>query len=197
MEFINESEINSLIDNNKLYDPIIQREILQKSKEAKGLSLKESAVLLNISDPEITEELYHTAREVKEKIYGNRLVLFAPLYVTNLCINNCLYCAFRKDNKELKRKTLTIEEIKEETEFLVKQGHKRILLVCGEHPKKANLEFIGDAIKTIYDVNINGGNIRRININSAPLTIEGFKGLKNSASARINASKKHIIMKLI
>lgn len=179
MEFINESEINSLIDNSKLYDPILQREILQKSKEAKGLSLKESAVLLNISDPEITEELYRSAREVKEKIYGNRLVLFAPLYVTNLCINNCLYCAFRKDNKELKRKTLTIEEIKEETAFLVKQGHKRILLVCGEHPKKANLEFIGDAIKTIYDVNINGGNIRRININSAPLTIEGFKGLKN------------------
>jgi len=82
-----------------LYDPILQREILQKSKEAKGLSLKESAVLLNISDPEITEELYHTAKEVKEKIYGNRLVIFAPLYVTNLCINNCLYCAFRKDNK--------------------------------------------------------------------------------------------------
>src|SRR3989339_21386 len=179
MEFINESEINSLIDNNKLYDPILQKEIIKKSKEAKGLSLKDSAVLLNISDPEITDELYRSAREVKEKIYGNRLVLFAPLYVTNLCINTCLYCAFRKDNKELKRKTLTIEEIREETEFLVKQGHKRILLVCGEYPKKANLEFIGDAIKTIYDVNINGGNIRRININSAPLTIEGFKGLKN------------------
>jgi len=179
MEFINESEINSLIYNSKLNDPVFQKEIIQKSKAAKGLSLKESAVLLNISDAEITEELYHTAREVKEKIYGNRLVLFAPLYVTNLCINNCLYCAFRKDNTELKRKTLSVNEIKEETEFLVKQGHKRILLVCGEHPKKSNLEFIGDAIQTIYDVNINGGNIRRININSAPLTVEAFKKLKS------------------
>jgi len=179
MEFINESEIFSLINDDKLYDPILQKEIIKKSKEAKGLSLKDSAVLLNISDPEITDELYHTAKEVKEKIYGNRLVLFAPLYVTNLCINNCLYCAFRKDNKELIRKTLTINEIREETEFLVKQGHKRILLVCGEHPKKADLEFMGEAIRTIYDVNFNGGNIRRINVNSAPLTVEAFRKLKS------------------
>ena len=99
MEFINEPEIISLINDGKLHDPVLQKEIIKKSQEAKGLSLKDSAVLLNISDPEITEELYHTAREVKEKIYGNRLVLFAPLYVTNLCINNCLYCAFRRDNK--------------------------------------------------------------------------------------------------
>ena len=179
MEFINESEIISLIKDIKLQDPVLQREVITKSKEAKGLSLKESAALLNISDADITNELYHTAREVKEKIYGKRLVLFAPLYLTNLCINNCLYCAFRKDNKELKRKTLTTNEIREETEFLVQQGHKRILLVCGEHPKKADLQFVGDAINTIYNVKINNGNIRRINVNTAPLTIQGFKTLKN------------------
>jgi 2-iminoacetate synthase len=179
MEFIDESYISSLLNDSKLNDHTIQREAIQKSKDAKGLTLKESAALLNITDPEILEELFSTAREVKEKIYGNRLVLFAPLYITNLCINNCLYCAFRRDNKELTRKTLTLDEIKGETEFLVKQGHKRVLLVCGEHPKKSSMEYIGEAIKTIYDVNINGGNIRRINANTAPLSIEDFKTLKS------------------
>jgi len=179
MEFINESEIFSLIDDKKLNDPALQKEIIEKSKEAKGLTLRESAALLNISSPEILEEMFATAKEVKEKIYGNRLVLFAPLYLTNLCVNNCLYCAFRKDNKELKRKTLTIEEVREETEFLVSQGHKRVLLVCGEHPKKASMEFIGEAIKTVYDVKIKNGNIRRLNVNTAPLSIEDFRTLKS------------------
>lgn len=179
MEFINEDYIFSLLKDEKLKESKLQRDIIIKSKEAKGLTLRESAALLNISDNEILEELFHTAREVKEKIYGNRLVLFAPLYVTNVCVNNCLYCAFRRDNKELKRKTLTIEEIKAETEFLVKQGHKRILLVAGEHPKISALDYVGEAIKTMYDVHINGGNIRRINVNTAPLSLEGFKTLKS------------------
>lgn len=179
MEFINEVYISSLLENEKLNDPVLQREAIQKSKSAKGLSLEESAALLNISDPEILDELFRTAKEVKETIYGNRLVLFAPLYVTNLCVNNCLYCAFRRDNRELKRKTLSVDEVRAETEYLVKQGHKRILLVAGEHPKKSSMEFIGDAIKTIYDVHINGGNIRRVNINTAPLSVDEFKTLKS------------------
>ncbi len=179
MEFINESYIFTLLNDEKLKSSEFQKETIQKSKEAKGLSLKECAALLNITDPEILEEMFLTARQVKEKIYGNRLVLFAPLYITNLCINNCLYCAFRRDNKELKRKTLTIDEIREETEFLVRQGQKRVLLVCGEHPKKTGLEFIGEAIKTIYGVKINGGNIRRLNVNTAPMSIDDFKTLKS------------------
>lgn len=179
MEFINESEIFSLIEDPKLKEPSLQKEIIQKSKDARGLTLKESAALLNISSFDILEEMFSTAKEVKEKIYGNRLVLFAPLYLTNLCVNNCLYCAFRKDNKELKRKTLTIEEVREETEILVSQGHKRVLLVCGEHPKKASMDFIGEAIKTVYDVKIKIGNIRRLNVNTAPLSIENFKILKS------------------
>ena len=178
MEFINETYISSLINNSKLNNTKLQQEAIQKAKDAKGLTLEESAALLNITDLEISEELFNAAREVKEKIYGNRLVLLAPLYITNLCINNCLYCAFRRDNKELKRKTLTLDEIREETEFLVRQGHKRVLLVCGEHPKKSSMEFIGEAIKTIYDVNFNGGNIRRINANTAPLSLDDFKTLK-------------------
>lgn len=179
MEFIDESKILALIEDKKLESTELQREILKKSKEAKGLTLQESASLLKIADHALLEELYHTAKEVKEKIYGNRLVLFAPLYVTNLCVNNCMYCAFRRDNKELKRKTLTIDEVRQETEFLVGQGHKRVLLVCGEHPKKASMDFIGECVKTIYDVNFKGGNIRRINVNAAPMSIEDFKTLKS------------------
>lgn len=179
MEFIDEKYIDSLINEEKLNDPALQKEIIDKSKDAKGLTLQESAALLNIKNQDLLEYLFHTAKEVKEKIYGNRLVLFAPLYITNQCVNNCLYCAFRRDNKELIRKTLTIEEIREETEFLVKQGHKRILLVAGEHPKKSSMQFIGEAVKTIYDVHINGGNIRRINVNTAPLSYDNFKVLKS------------------
>lgn len=179
MEFINESHISSLIEDSKLNNIELQREILQKSREAKGLTLQESASLLNITDAELLAEMYHTAKEVKEKIYGNRLVLFAPLYITNLCVNNCMYCAFRRDNKELVRKTLSLDEVRQETEFLVGQGHKRVLLVCGEHPKKASMDFIGESIKTIYDVRVKGGNIRRVNVNTAPLSIEDFKTLKS------------------
>ena len=179
MEFIDEQKISDLIEDKSLQKEEFQKEIIEKSKNGKGLSLKESTALLNIDNPEILEYLFHTAKEVKEKIYGNRLVLFAPLYITNLCVNNCLYCAFRRDNKDLKRKTLSLDEIKQETEFLVGQGHKRILLVAGEHPIKSALYYVGQAVKTIYDVNLNGNNIRRINVNTAPLSLDDFKTLKS------------------
>jgi 2-iminoacetate synthase len=179
MEFINESLLYSLINDASLKNKSLQQDIIIKSQEAKGLSLKESAALLNIDSPEILEQLYHTAKEIKEKIYGNRLVLFAPLYLTNVCVNNCLYCAFRRDNKELKRKTLSMDEIENEVKYLVSQGHKRILLVAGEHPKKDYLEYVGEATETVYKVNINNGNIRRVNINTAPLSVDEFKILKS------------------
>ncbi|HEX2867948.1 MAG TPA: [FeFe] hydrogenase H-cluster radical SAM maturase HydG [Ignavibacteriales bacterium] len=179
MEFINEALIASLMDDNSLKDDSLQLEIIRKAKEAKGLSLKESAALLNITSQDILEELFSAAGEVKEKIYGNRLVLFAPLYITNLCVNNCLYCAFRRDNKDLKRRSLTLDEIEEETRFLVSQGHKRLLLVAGEHPKKAALDFIGEAVERVYSVKSGNGNIRRVNINSAPLSVEEFRKLKS------------------
>ncbi len=178
MEFINEQEINKLIEQ-KIDDPKLQREIIEKSKDAKGLSLSDCATLLNINDKEILNELYETAKVVKEKIYGNRLVMFAPLYLTNLCVNNCMYCAFRKDNKDLTRKTLSVNEIVDETKYLVSQGHKRVLLVAGEHPKKSNMEFVGESVKAIYDVNLGGNNIRRININTAPQSVENFKTMKS------------------
>ena len=179
MEFINEDYINHLLENEQLFNESYQRDLIIKGSEAKGLTLKEAAALLNINSPEILEELHHTAKKVKEEIYGNRLVLFAPLYVTNLCVNNCLYCAFRKDNTELKRKTLTLDEVEEEARYLVLTGQKRILLVAGEHPKKASMDFIGEAISRIYSINLNGNNIRRLNVNTAPLSLEDFKLLKS------------------
>jgi len=179
MEFINENYIAYLLENQDLLAENYQRDLIKKGAEAKGLNLKEAAALLNINSPELLDELFYTAKNVKEKIYGNRLVLFAPLYVTNLCVNNCLYCAFRKDNKELKRRTLTLDEIEAEARYLVLTGQKRILLVSGEHPKKVSMEFIGEAINRIYSINIDGNNIRRLNVNTAPLSLEDFKLLKS------------------
>jgi len=179
MEFIDERNINQLLNDDSLQDENYQHDLIEKATEAKGLNLKESAALLNIKSPELLDKLFHTAKLVKEKIYGNRLVIFAPLYVTNLCVNNCLYCAFRKDNRELQRRTLTLEEIEQEARYLILQGQKRILLVAGEHPKKANIEFIGEAIDKIYSVNLNGNNIRRLNVNTAPLSRDQFKELKS------------------
>jgi 2-iminoacetate synthase len=179
MHFINENYINSLIGDESLLNKDLQKDVIKKGLESKGLTLRESAALLNISDTDILDELFHTAKEVKEKIYGNRLVLFAPMYLSNICVNNCLYCAFRRDNKQLIRKTLTINEVQEEAEYLISQGHKRLLLVCGEHPKKADIEYVGEAIERIYSLKMAGGNIRRINVNTAPLDVENFELLKS------------------
>ncbi|MBD3411008.1 MAG: radical SAM protein, partial [Ignavibacteriales bacterium] len=178
MDFIDESKINDLIEDKKLNDESVQRAALEKAREAKGLELEEAAALLNIRAPELTEELFHSAKEVKERIYGNRLVVFAPLYLTNACVNNCLYCAFRRDNTDLKRRTLTLDEIENEARELIRQGHKRLLLVCGEHPKISNLDFVHDAVERVYSIDENGNNIRRANINIAPLDLEGFRRLK-------------------
>lgn len=177
MEFIDEALINNLIENDSLNTRELQLSIIEKARAGKGISLRESAALLKIEDQKTLNELFRTAKEIKEKIYGNRLVLFAPLYLTNACVNNCLYCAFRRDNKSLKRRTLTLSDIRAEADCLIKQGHKRLLLVCGEHPKISNLDFVGNAIREIYDINYKGNNIRRVNVNIAPLSLEGFKKL--------------------
>lgn len=177
MEFIDEKYINSLIADESLKDRDLQLSIIEKARLEKGISLRESAALLNITDNSILEKLFNTAKEIKQSIYGNRLVMFAPLYLTNACVNNCLYCAFRKDNKELVRRTLTIDEIESEARQLIMDGHKRLLLVCGEHPKESSLDYVGKAIKRIYSIDYKGNNIRRVNVNIAPLSTEDFKRL--------------------
>lgn len=177
-QFIDEKKIWEAIEKHSVSDKVLIEEILKKSLELKGLSLDDIPPLLTIKEPELLEELLKTAKEVKEKIYGKRLVLFAPLYISNLCKNECIYCAFRSTNKELKRKALSYNEIKKEVEILVDQGHKRILLVAGESYPDEGLDYILKAVDTIYSVK-NKGEIRRVNVNIAPLTIDDFKRLKS------------------
>ena len=154
------------------------RTILAKAAEMKGLDALETAALMSVDEPELLQEMFETAQRVKETIYGKRLVLFAPLYVSNLCGNECTYCAFRARNKAVKRRVLTQAEIARETEILVRQGHKRVLLVAGEAYPAQGFQYILDAIDTIYSVKVGPGEIRRINVNVAPLTVEQFRQLK-------------------
>ncbi|MBU1099251.1 MAG: [FeFe] hydrogenase H-cluster radical SAM maturase HydG [Bacteroidetes bacterium] len=179
MEFINEERINDILKNPALKKEDYQKTVIEKAKLKKGISVEEAGALLNIETPELYQELFLTANELKQSIYGNRLVMFAPLYLTNACVNNCLYCGFRKDNKELTRRTLSIDEVGQEADSLIRQGHKRLLLVCGEHPKISNVEFVGEAIRKIYSLDYNGNNIRRVNVNIAPLSLEDFKKLNS------------------
>ena len=179
LDFINDNEIEALLE--KTANPPRERvmEIIEKSKSLKGLTPEETAVLLQTEDRELIEEIWKTAREIKEAIYGNRLVLFAPLYVANHCANNCLYCGFRSDNKELKRVALTMEQIANEVRVLEQEGHKRLLMLCGEHPSRSSLDYFIEAIETAYGVTTgHGGEIRRINVEIAPQTVDGFKRLK-------------------
>lgn len=179
-EFIDEAAIEQAMTAAATKDAARVREILAKARELGGLDMDEVAVLSSISDPELLAELFDTAREVKEAIYGARLVLFAPLYISNLCTNDCLYCAFRVRNKELSRRALTQDEIRHEVELLVDQGHKRILVVAGESYPKDGFQYVIDSIKTIYDVKRGNGEIRRVNVNVAPLSVEEFRELKAS-----------------
>ena len=179
--FIDEAAIDEALHSASTKDAVRVREILAKAKELDGLSMDEVAVLSSVSDPELLAELFATARECKEAIYGQRLVLFAPLYISNLCNNDCLYCAFRVRNKELHRRALTQAEIRGEVEALVDQGHKRLLLVAGEsYPKDGGFQYVLDSIATIYDVKRGNGEIRRVNVNVAPLPVDQFRELKAS-----------------
>jgi 2-iminoacetate synthase len=180
MNIINPEIITTILANNQHEDPIKIKEILAKAQNAKGLTFAEVAALLPIKSPDLLTELFATSKKVKEEIYGNRLVIFAPLYVSNLCKNECLYCAFRATNKELKRRSLTQEEILQETQNLINQGQKRILLVAGESYPQKGFQYILDAIATIYSLKNEHGEIRRINVNIAPLTLEDFQLLKQA-----------------
>ena len=176
--FIDEAKIAATLTAARSCDPQRVREILAKAREMHGLNASDMATLMENNDPVLLEEMYAAAREVKNEIYGNRLVLFAPLYVSNLCANECLYCAFRVRNKELLRRALTPEEIANETRILIEQGHKRILLVSGESYPKEGFDYVLNAIATVYSTRSGRGEIRRVNANVAPLSVEDFKRLK-------------------
>ena len=180
-DFIDDTKIENILDKAKNPAPERVREIIAKAKELKGLTPEEVAVLLQTEDDELIALLWQTAHKIKEDIYGNRLVLFAPLYVANLCANNCLYCGFRRDNKELNRVALTMDQIAKEVQVLEREGHKRLLMLCGEHPSRSSLEYFMEAIETAYSVKTeHGGEIRRINVEIAPLEVDEYKQLKKT-----------------
>ena len=151
--------------------------IIQKSLAKNRLNLEETAILINATDKESVQRIKEGARELKTRIYGNRIVLFAPLYIGNKCSNNCTYCGFRVTNSQQVRKTLTHDELVKEIEALEDSGQKRLILVYGEHAQY-NPEFIADTVRTVYGVKKGNGEIRRVNINAAPLEIEGFRTVK-------------------
>lgn len=176
--FIDSDEIEGFLKNVKPEKSRV-REIIKASLDKKRLSLEETAVLLNAEDPELIEEIKEGARQLKEKVYGERIVLFAPLYVGDLCTNNCQYCGFRAENKGMRRITLNRDQLIAETTALIDQGHKRLILVYGEHPKYS-ADFIAETVGIVYTVRHNNGEIRRVNINAAPFDIPGFRKIKDA-----------------
>jgi len=178
---IDEKRIWELLkDSRGARDSGWARQALEKALELRGLEAEELPPLMALSDPELLQALFEAARSVKNRIYGERLVLFAPLYISNLCANECLYCAFRVHNASVRRRALTQEEIAEEVRHLVRQGHKRLLLVAGEAYPREGFSYILRSIATVYSVKEGPGEIRRLNVNIAPLTVEEFRELKEA-----------------
>jgi 2-iminoacetate synthase len=176
--FIPDQSIHSLLESEKNTDASKIRDIIQKSLDKNRLDPAETAALINVKDPELRAMIMEGAHELKERIYGNRIVLFAPLYVGNECINDCVYCGFRISNKECSRHTLSHDELVNETKALVGTGHKRLIMVYGEHPMY-DARFIADTVQTVYDTKFKKGEIRRVNINAAPMDIEGYRIVKS------------------
>ena len=178
-EFIADEEIQATLawaQENKSNRELIDS-ILDKAETFKGLTHREAAVLLDCDIPECNERIFGLAKKIKEHIYGNRIVLFAPLYLSNHCINGCVYCPYHAKNKTIVRKKLTQEQIRQEVIALQDMGHKRLLLEAGEHPRHNPIEYILDSIKTVYSIKHKNGEIRRVNINIAATTVENYRKL--------------------
>ncbi len=176
---IDEGKIEHLLhETAEVPEAAAVHDILTKAKEIKGLDAKDIATLTSVKDRDLLDALFQTAKQVKETIYGRRMVIFAPLYISNLCRNECLYCAFRAKNKDVVRRALSQEEIAEEIRILEDQGHKRVLMVAGESYPNRGFQYILDSIGTIYATRSGNGEIRRVNVNIAPLTADEFKQLK-------------------
>jgi 2-iminoacetate synthase len=176
--FIDTEEIDEILRNTEVSEDILNQ-VIEKSLSKQRLSLKDTAVLLNADKPEHIRKIKESAKILKNTIYGNRIVLFAPLYIGNKCSNNCKYCGFRSSNKDAVRKTLSDEEIITEIEALEDNGQKRLILVYGEH-EQYNPEYIAHTVQLAYSVKKGNGEIRRVNINAAPLSEEGFKIVKEA-----------------
>ena len=181
-EFIDNEEILESLayaDANKSNAEVIDA-IIAKAKERKGLNHRDASVLLACDIPEKNEEIYRLAEQIKKDFYGNRIVMFAPLYLSNYCINGCSYCPYHGQNKTIPRKKLTQEEIRKEVIALQDMGHKRLALEAGEDPKNNPIEYILESIKTIYSIQHKNGAIRRVNVNIAATTVENYRKLKEA-----------------
>ena len=181
-EFISDEEIRETLayaDANKENVELIDQ-ILAKAKECKGLTHREASVLLACPIPEKIQEMYDLAAEIKKEFYGNRIVLFAPLYLSNYCVNGCVYCPYHKKNQHIARKKLTQEEIVKEVTALQDMGHKRLAIEAGEDPLNNPIEYILECIKTIYSIKHKNGAIRRVNVNIAATTVENYRKLKEA-----------------
>lgn len=177
VDFIDDAYIFRLLEQKE--DAGRVREVLAKSLEKKALSLEETAALLAVKSPELLEEIYQAARKLKREVYGNRIVLFAPLYIGNHCVNDCTYCGFRRSLRTTVRRTLTDSELVAEVKALEAEGHKRLILVYGESPVYSP-EFIAHTVEVVYGTKNGHGEIRRVNINAAPLDVAGFKTVKQA-----------------
>ena len=178
-EFIDHQEILETLkysEENKNNIELIDK-ILEKARQKKGLSHREALLLLDCEDKKKNEEIFELARQIKKDFYGNRIVLFAPLYLSNYCVNGCVYCPYHLKNKHIPRKKLTQEEIRNEVMALQDMGHKRIAIEAGEDPQNNPIEYILDSIKTIYSVKNKHGEIRRVNVNIAATSVENYKKL--------------------
>ena len=189
-EFINHSEIIDTLryaeenkNNIKLIDSLLEKAKPKKTENGvhcEGLTHREASVLLACDIPEKIEEIYRIAEEIKLAFYGNRIVMFAPLYLSNYCVNGCLYCPYHLKNKHIPRKKLTQEEVRAEVIALQDMGHKRLAIEAGEDPVNNPIEYILDCIKTIYGVHHKNGDIRRVNVNIAATTVENYRRLKDA-----------------
>lgn len=181
-EFISHQEIMETLayaDENKNNRELVDQ-ILDKARERKGLSHREASVLLACEDEEKNQEIYALAEQIKKDFYGNRIVMFAPLYLSNYCVNGCVYCPFHAKNKHIPRKKLTQEEIRREVIALQDMGHKRLALETGEDPVNCPIEYVLESIKTIYSIQHKNGAIRRVNVNIAATTVENYRKLKEA-----------------
>lgn len=181
-EFISDEEIRETLayaDANKDNVALID-EIIEKAKLRKGLNHREASVLLACEIPEKIQEVYALAEQIKKDFYGNRIVLFAPLYLSNYCVNGCVYCPYHLKNKHIARKKLTQEDIVKEVTALQDMGHKRLAIEAGEDPVNNPIEYILECIKTIYSIKHKNGAIRRVNVNIAATTVENYRKLKEA-----------------
>lgn len=181
-EFINHQEVLKAMDFAKesSKDESYVRGLIEKAKSGQGLSHREAGTLLYVDDKKLLDEMYEIAGELKERIYGKRIVMFAPLYVSNHCVNTCRYCGYKCTNSELPRKKLNMDQLEEEVKVLENLGHKRLALEVGEHPVETPIDYVVDCIKTIYSIKFDNGSIRRINVNIAATTVEEYQKLKDA-----------------